>query len=204
MTDRAYRIGSPSTADVLLDTFKNAPLFTVHGGDLPTPVAVRVGKLPDGELACTAVVIGFANDEAVTSSDLRKVPLPAILSDIVDHVETLRRVGGDPPDERPELADLLALFVEPVDHSVAVPTPRPGPRGHTDEFYRRVAEAYLRAKADPRTRRAPIQALRAMPAFASSDATARRWVQRARDKGFLPPSRGDDAEAAEVAASEEG
>jgi hypothetical protein len=67
---------------------------------------------------------------------------------------------------------------------------RPGPKGHDDEYFKRVAEDYRRALiARPR---APVQMLLELYEDRFSEATIRRWLQRARDKGYLgaaPPGK---------------
>jgi transposase-like protein len=64
------------------------------------------------------------------------------------------------------------------------PQARPGPKGHPPEHYERVAAAYRQALiSHPRS---PMRALAEQ--LHASDATVRRWVQRARDKGLLGPS----------------
>ena len=78
---------------------------------------------------------------------------------------------------------MLGLKQAAVQPYHRVPT-RPGPKGYPDDHFELVAAAYQRALIEyPRS---TFKALATQ--LHASEATVRRWVQRAQDKGFIGES----------------
>jgi hypothetical protein len=157
---------------------------------LPFPVAMALGRSPDGRLICTGLYIGnldlgadydpppdapewYGSERVeVTSRSLRELPLTALLGS----VEALR----DDPEGRAFFREVFRL----ADDLGALPRRRPGRRGYDREFFEQVAAEYRAVLAlEPR---APVKALAKQRQ--QSEATVRRWVQRARDMGLLGAS----------------
>jgi transposase-like protein len=161
-----------------------------RGGDLPFPVAMSLGRSPDGRLICTALYIGDLDVGAdydppadapewygsepieVTARSLRELPLAALLGSI----EALR----DDPKGRAFFREVFRL----ADDLPALPRRRPGPEGYDRAKFEEVAEAYRACLA--LAPRAPVKVL--AKRLQVSEATARRWVRRARDMGLLGAS----------------
>jgi len=161
-----------------------------HDDRLPFPVAMAVGRSPDGRLICTGLLIANLDFPAVydpppdapewygsqrievTSRSLRQLPLPELLGSIT----ALR----DDPQGRALFREIFRL----ADDLPATPRHRPGPKGHPRSHFEQVAEAYRTALAQ--APQAPIKALAEQ--YQYSEATVRRWVQRARDMGLLGAS----------------
>jgi hypothetical protein len=74
----------------------------------------------------------------------------------------------------------IRTAVEPY----AGPITRPGPRGHPPEHFAWVAREYRRVTRE--NAKAPVRQL--AEEMKVSEPTVRRWVQRARDLGYLRPS----------------
>jgi hypothetical protein len=160
--------------------------FTGEG--LPFPVAMSLGRSSDGRLICTGLVltnltIGAQYDDDVpdhmrdepleiTSRLLRKLPL----GELVGSVAAMR----DDPEGEAFFRRSFAL----ADNLPALPRRRPGPKGHPPEHFQVVADAYRAALAH--APRKPIKTVAEQ--LHASEATVRRWVQRARDKGLLGES----------------
>ena len=138
----------------------------------------------------------------VTARALRRIPLPAIVTEFASAAskpatyKRLRRelfgIAAESESEakwRPKAPRgvpewwLAADFLEVADRARSVPRLRPGKRGYPDDFYRQVGRSYLRAKR--RHPRAPIKAL--MAEFDRPEPTVHRWLQTARERGFLEP-----------------
>jgi hypothetical protein len=161
-----------------------------HDDRLPFPVAMAVGRSPDGRLICTGLLIANLDFPAiydpppgapewygsqrveVTARSLREVPLSALLGSI----EALR----DDPKGRAFYRQVFRL----ADNLPALPRRRPGRKGYDCAHFERVAEAYRAALVYAPHK--PIKVL--APQLHASEATVRRWVQRARDMGLLGPS----------------
>jgi hypothetical protein len=159
---------------------------------LPYPVAMSVGRSPDGRLICTGLLCANLDIPAiydpppgapewfgsqrveVTARSLRELPLPALLGSIA----ALR----DDPDPRGR-AFFREIF-RLADDLPALPRRRPGPKGHPRAHFEQVADAYRAALV--LAPHAPVKAL--APQLHVSEATVRRWVQRARDMGLLGDS----------------
>jgi hypothetical protein len=157
---------------------------------LPFPVAMSVGRSPDGRLICTALYIGnldlgadydpppdapewYGSERVeVTARGLRGLPLATLLGSI----EALR----DDPRGRAFFREIFRL----ADNLDAPPRRRPGPKGHPRSHFEDVAKRYRAVLAY--APHAPIKTL--APQLHASEATVRRWVQRARDMGLLGPS----------------
>lgn len=169
---------------------------------LPYPVAVKLGKSEEGRVVCVGLRLGsdaVPGDRAsssmpITSQSLRDIPL----AEVVHNLAAFDRLI-DP-------SKLLGTFgdtahVAAADHGKR--RSRPGARGHPPEFYRHIADLYRKAMVV-----SPGHIYRYLvkhakypdgkPAYAdperedqllSREAAARRWVKKARDKGFLGPAR---------------
>jgi hypothetical protein len=160
------------------------------GKDLPFPVAMSLGRAPDGRLICTGLLIANLDLPAiydppadapewygsqrveVTPRSLRKLPLAELLESVV----ALR----DDPRGRAFFREIFRL----ADELPTLPRRRPGPRGYDRAHFEQVADAYRAALAH--TPHAPIKALAQQLHY--SEATVRRWLQRARDMGLLGAS----------------
>jgi hypothetical protein len=73
-------------------------------------------------------------------------------------------------------------FARPVE---SPPKGRPGRKGHSDEEYRKVADAYLQLVANGVTNPATQIAEQEN----RSPSTVRGWISTCREKGYLPPAR---------------
>jgi hypothetical protein len=145
----------------------------VRDDTLPAPLLVRLGTSREGRLVCTGLILGDAEPKELTARGLRSIPLAQI-------VAMLAQEAGDEGFWAGALAGMIRRRAEPYQG----PQTRPGPKGHPADHYEQVAAAYRQALVDHP--RAPMKALAAQ--LHVSDATVRRWVQRARDKGLLGPS----------------
>jgi len=124
-------------------------------------VLLRLGLSRQGRLVCSGLIVGTAEPLWGDPPEIGEV--------------TRSATSGHPACGRP-LRERVTSYPGPQ--------ARPGPKGHPSEHYERVAVAYREALvAHPR---APMKALAEQLHY--SDATVRRWVQRARDKGLLGPS----------------
>jgi hypothetical protein len=140
----------------------------VENVGVPFPIVVRLGKSPDGRLACTGMVIGPDAElgQEITARSLRQIPLGQILSTVAGlDFPGAEELGGE------------------VTHLWRQPPARPGPTALSREDLQRVAEDYRAALLQ--APRSPIK-LMAQKVHAS-EATIRRRVQRARDMGLLRP-----------------
>lgn len=137
--------------------------ISVESEQLPFQILLRLGE-NEGRLVCTGIHAEVSERE-VHARDLRRIPLGEILSEIGESRDVFVAVAGS------------------VDLEQRIRT-RPGPRGHTDDYYKTIAEDYRRVlKTAPR---APIKRLAKERHL--SESTTRRHIQRARDKGFLESS----------------
>jgi transposase-like protein len=157
--------------------------------ELPFPVAVSLGRAPDGRLIITGMLIANLDIPAVydedapdwfrskpveiTTRSLRRLHVP----DLLNSVTALR---DDPKGK----ALFDRLFGLADDLPASFPRRRPGPKGHPREHFEMVARAYRRALAEAPG--APVKTLAKQ--LHASEATVRRWIQRARDMGLLGPS----------------
>lgn len=155
----------------------------LHAVGLPgAPVYIRLGYAPDGRLVCTGLHIGDATGEIeVTATDLRQVPVAAILGDaaafLTGEVEGLNPLGE---------AVMRQMAKAAFKSAVPFPGPRtrPGRQGLPAERIEWAAKAYRAALATAPRR--PIQYLSEKSGV--PEPTLRRWVQRARDRGLLGAS----------------
>lgn len=145
--------------------------------DAPLPVFLNLAKSSDGRTICAGMIVGklapfSAGPSEVTSRALRAIPI----SDLIETAIS----SGELPDS---YGAAVRALVEGAPR-VAVPKRRPGPNGLSDEYLKMVA-AYYRASLEAAPGR-PMQWL--VEQLDRSEATVRRHVQRARDKGFLGAS----------------
>lgn len=134
---------------------------------------VRIGRRPDGRLVCTGLIVGGLSFDygpdmpEITARALREIKLPhlveqAVMSGTGDWEERVRRL---------------------LDASLPV-RPRVRRRQLGDDHFRDVAESYRQAMV--KAPQAPTQWLAKQ--WHVSEPTLRRWLQRARDKGYLGAS----------------
>jgi len=142
--------------------------------DGPVPVFLSLSRSDSGRLICTGLIIGRQpawneGSVEVTSRGLREVPIAEYIG--------LAQASGEMPDSYG--AAVRALL------TLAPQSPRarrrPGPKGYDDEHFKHVAAAYRRAGVE--APRAPMKWLTNY--LYASEPTVRRWVQRARDRGYL-------------------
>jgi hypothetical protein len=141
---------------VSLDRSLDGPFFELAG---ELPVAVQVGR-ENGRLVCTGVLVGWGDPpRRVTAEALRSVRLG----------ELLRELGR-------------VLAPEMARDAPSVSRRNPGPKPWPDSRYEAVASLYERA-LEVQPDRPVVWLAEQMNA---SRATVYRWLQRTRDKGFLP------------------
>ncbi len=125
-------------------------------------IFVRLGKVPEGRLVCTGLLIGAVGSEReITARSLRRIPLAQLLTFLA------RISGGGAPG---------TLRLRPFT--------RPGPTGLPREHFEDVAKGYREALIN--APRAPIKFLAKL--WGRPEVSVRRWVQRCRDMGLLGPS----------------
>jgi hypothetical protein len=139
------------------------------------PVFLKLARDHRGRLVCQALIIGDITPwskryREINAARLRDIRIPELIS-LAVWTSTI-------PDEfGAEISEILS----------SVPalslSPR-GPRGYPDDHFRAVAELYRKALIE--APRAPTKWIAEQ--FVVSMPTARRWVQRARDKGYLGAS----------------
>lgn len=142
----------------------------------PCPLQIRVGVWTDGTLACTGMKLGVEVDDElradwrVTASALRKVPLEQIL---VAYAESYRETATVSPEWFP--AELQRVHMP----TFVTPKPRPGLKGHPDDFYADVARRYLDAKKvyPQGTFRELTRELNEESGERRAVPTVRRWVE---------------------------
>ena len=147
----------------------------VEGEPFPFELWVRIGRLSDGRFACTGLKLNPGSFESeITARALREINFTEIVSAAVRSAH-----AHDPAFSR----HLLGYEIPELPER-SQPRLRPGPPGYDDDFFREVADLYKEAlREDPSH---PYRHFRAQWGTAQpSLSTARRWVQRARDKGFL-------------------
>lgn len=167
MTDSEFTITLASPAGIQLDhDAEPSPesWHTVARSDLPYPIMVRLGKAPDGRLVISGMAVGLDAPVEVTARSLRVIPLASILT-------TLAR------------SRFMPLVIQNTISQARQPVRR-GPRGLTDAHFEEVATTYRQALME--APRSPLVAFRLL--MPSSESTARRWIQRARDRGLLGPA----------------
>ena len=155
----------------------------------PYPIAVQLGQANDGRLICTGLRLGgeevpggtSGGPVEITARSLREIPLTRLLVAITGVLNAQQmKARVHPAASVTRTAD---LFEEKLMPYMRIPA-RPGPKGYPDEHFRQVADAYRRAliKHPRGTFKALADQLHA------SEATVRRWVQRAQDRGYLGAS----------------
>jgi hypothetical protein len=162
--------------------------YAATAAGMPDGMAVcfRLGVTGDGRLCVTGLFLGatdrpgdgrsrvleLGSNVEVTSSLLRLVPVARLLEAMVC------RAGDTDPHH--------AYFASLPEQTMNVPAVarRPGRRGHGDEHYRQVADAWRAARAS--SPRAPMRAFLAANRWAPrTESTIYRWLARARALGLL-------------------
>ena len=169
---RTYRFtfNQPEHAAKLLASAGEASSWhTVEGGNMPWPILVRLG-LANGRLTVTGIVIGALGEVGeVTSRALRTIRI----ADLTTLLARDARRGDF----------FSSMFLEAADElgSGAKLAGRPGRPGYDREHFQGIAAEYRAAlRINPHH---PIDEI--AEGHDVSEATARRWVARARDMGFL-------------------
>jgi hypothetical protein len=150
--------------------------------DVP-PVALAISTSQDGRKICTGVIVGL-NEAYPTGDGAGSVGLPVeVTSRALRSIPIAELIGRAVHDDRaPERHAGFRALVESRMPTTVAAQRTPGPKGHPDEHFKQVADLYRAAlKAEPRR---PMTWLAARyPGVNRS--TVARWVQRARDRGFL-------------------
>ncbi len=147
---------------------------------VPYRVQIRVEVDRERRLVCSGLrVSGGPAGVELTTRGLREIRLNEILAELA---AALGRDSEWLSDQKPEPERLRReLNITRVLGAPMPPTleARPvGRRGHPPAFYQEVAEVYRTSGG-----RKPVK--RIAERFTVEDATARRWVRRARELGFL-------------------
>jgi hypothetical protein len=162
--------------------------WLVSGGDLAVPVLLRLGRTPEGQIACTGLALGIDSETPprLTTTVLHNIRLTEMVSQIAQalgHQYREQRVKGGVAVEFDEVQQLLGYLVD-RGPGVTVPRARPGAKGHSDEGLRRVIAVYRRAlKEHPA---APTKAT--ATAMSYSEANVRYMLRAARKRGLDVPS----------------
>lgn len=140
-----------------------------------------------GELVCKSLLIQpIGNDEAITTSLLRKLPLRRIIEEVAGPRAAFRLVQkpGGGLERRPAILTDAGkqAWTSAYEKAAKADVPRRGKRV-TDERLERVAEIYLSAKAQGQH---PTQSV--VTALNTSRSNASRWVAEARRRGLLEPA----------------
>lgn len=157
--------------------------FVAFGGDLPFDVVFVVGF--DGvQSPLLDVRFSVRPDrmEAVTATRIRVIPLDALVQEaVMEHRAVFREVS---PGELHAVSDSARhnVYVEAMAASRFASR-----RRISDDDLRRVAEVYRLAVA---RRQPPTSAVREELRLSNRN-VARKWVQRARQEGFLEPAPGE-------------
>jgi hypothetical protein len=160
-----------------------------YDNDLGRAVYVRFRQADDGRWEAAELYLP-PEDRPLTTDDLRRVPLGQMeaFANHPDNAKALAKATGPQTLERAaqvpvRLAEKLAEQSRKRRWVPKVPVGEgSGQRG--DDFYRAVAQAYLRLVSEQRTPAPELAEANAVPVT-----TARRWVKEARLRGFLPPGR---------------
>lgn len=148
----------------------------VTGFGLPYPVQIRVGLWEDGTPACTGLKLGVQYDDElledwrITARSLRQIPLEQIL---VEYAAKYREMIEVTPEWFPP--ELRRAHMAPF----VAPKPRPGIKGHPDDFYADVARRYIEArKVYPQgTYRELTREFNEESGERRGEGTVRRWVK---------------------------
>jgi hypothetical protein len=136
-------------------------------------VAVRFGRAPDGRLIVTGLIVGLEGEREITSRHLRSIPLGRYL-------EAAKALARD--DDRLSEGHPWKGVFQPRARP-AMPVARGRRKTITPEFLAGVAKRYREVC---RVTDKPIRQL--AEEYSVSEATIRRWHQRARDRGLLGPA----------------
>jgi hypothetical protein len=145
-------------------------------------VAIRCVQEESGRLVVRSILIECKSDR-VTAGTLRDVPVGRLEALVNSLDEVRERLLADIDEPDPVASALREWpFQELVrDDTPRTPLGRPGGQD-PDEFYRRVADAYLELSRSTSKPAVAIAAEADVPV-----ATARRWIFEARRRGALPP-----------------
>ncbi len=189
MSGYRFRALLPGSSAKAFERAGRSTWWQVTGGDLPAPVLVRLGPTPEGEIACTGVVVGIDDEgkqRAVTASALR-IPLAGIVSELTQGIRRDYKLerGERSVSFKVEHFEQILGFLADSAPPITVPRVRPGVRGHSDEHFREVVTRYRRALKDEPF--APTKAVIAQyPNW--SPAAVRYWLRIARKRGLLAKS----------------
>jgi hypothetical protein len=161
------------------DQFTSSAWIRVTGGNLETPIAIRVGRDRGGRPMICGLVVGDGSPVEITSDALRKIRVGGMLKQLFEGFDP-----ANPPTMYSDLGDRIewGLMHEHV-WKGAEPVESDTARGPDTEELRRFAEVYQQERVRNRNR--------AIAATANvlniSPATAHRRVAACRAKGLLPP-----------------
>jgi hypothetical protein len=147
-----------------------------RGGDLPTPIELRIAPSADGRWVVTGLMLGEEFDQReITSKTLRAIKLREIVAELLEDYD---------PDAPPEWMNFASTFgyVLRANATAAGHVAKTAQRGPDEATLREFARSY-RAELARRPHGAMTAAAKA---FNISRATANRWTQEARRSGFLP------------------
>jgi hypothetical protein len=152
----------------------------VSGGELEHPVLVRFAVSREGVLTVSGLVAGGFDQEPVTARSLRRIRVGEILGELPDTAWKKAR-NADPDVTIESFVELAGLLVRVHAAPAGRPRAKPGPKGWPKEHSKLIADEYRDAlRKHPRN---PIATL--AKKWNVSPGTMRRWVRRARDRGYL-------------------
>lgn len=153
------------------------PVAVLEGPDLPFDLHIRVARQPDGRLAITGMKLnGYDRATEITAKSLRVISFSDVLKAASDAIFA----------EDPAFSSALLGYDVGNVAPRSRPRLRPGPPGYDRSFFAEVADAYREAELRDPTH--PYDHFMKHWGGGLSLSTARRWVQRARDKGLLGPA----------------
>lgn len=169
---------------------------------IPFRIRIRVEVDRERRLVCTEMRLGGvplvgdqegADAVELTTRGLREVRINEILAELVSALARDRELKMPETQRLQREQDFAFVLGERTTHQLD--SRHVGRRGHPPEFYEEVAALYRASGAIK-----PVK--RIAEHFVVEDATARRWVRRARELGFLGKAiPGKAGEAVTLAAS---
>jgi hypothetical protein len=179
---------APHAAGEIFERAGHSAWWRVEGGNLATPLLLRLGRSPEDEIVCTGIAMGLDNERPVrvTASAMR-VPLQAIVAQLAREMRFDKSTAAVFELGTPEaLASIQRLAGTWTDSSPRVPTPRarPGAKGYTDDDLREFAQQWRQALRD--NPRAPTKTL-AQKRFLT-EAAIRYQRRSAERRGYLARS----------------
>ncbi|MEX0990645.1 MAG: hypothetical protein WD004_00015 [Actinomycetota bacterium] len=162
----------------------------VSGEGLPGPVLIRLGKTPEGALACTGLILGATDDVEISARDAR-IPLGAILEDISSRLDRKTLRSGVNPNLTAFYNALMDVAIDESAAPLTKPKRRPGPTPLSDDHFRWFADWYRHALVEAPN--SPVTMLHRE--LGVSKETIRRWRREAVARRFLDLNAKGDAAA---------